>query len=506
MKTRIIITLLLFTLLLVCSCGNTTDDNTEVDYKVTVLDGGAPLADVVVQFGTEMSFTNQDGVATMKLKKGDYVIKVTDMAKNEYFLGGEVKLTKDKTDVTVNVCKRASSLPFEAVHDNGTPLNKNDDRKAYLVNSAGSYYLSGLSSEELTFFLFTPIQDGIYQFSINVEGEVGYYGAPINALDTPIEPLANEDGIVELEIKKKNLASADTIATPYLIGFKTEASECIFSLNRVSDPEYTKEDDPYTYITNPQKLESLFLSYKNWNVKTTNIDVFSADTKVVYNESDKCYHLGAENGPVIYVRIGSDSEYLPGLYTVCETSLMSSYIYDEEGNYIGKEAYNALINQYHELCDEKTGLYPLDKYIERAIKNHGSSAGWWNSKSPMYLFGEKEVNENNAWLFACCTIEIDKTSYGTSETPIDVQKSVESKIVTEKAIIAKNDTMYFNYKTPTEAKLELADKDGQYKVIYNGQEYVAKNGKITVNLDGTVKAFQIVNLADEEKVIEFTIS
>ncbi len=514
----ILITIMCVACIVSCGNGNDTDTNTdtnpdtnqnvETTYKVTVLnEDGTPLADAVVYFGDQMTFTDQNGVATMTLTGSEFKITVTDFSKNEYFIGENVTVSPTKAEITVTVRESAASLPYERIADNGTPDDITDDRRAYLVSEVGAFFTQNISNEELVFFLFTPTKDGIYEFSVDIDGEVGYYGAPLNALNHPIEPLADENGVVTLEIKKKNLATADSPATPYLIGIKAKDADtksCTFTINRAGDPVYTPADDPYTYITNPEKLESLFISYRNWKITTNDIDISKSDITLVYNESDKCYHLDTENGPVVYVRVGSDSKYLPSFYKVCETSLMSSYIYDKDGNYQYKEAYNALINQYYELCDKSTGLYPLDKHMEKAIKNHGNSTGWWNDKSPMYIFGEATINKDSAWLFACCTVEIDKNSLGAENAPIEVEKSVSTDIVTEKVIQEAGATLYFDYVTPKEATLKIKNAEG-VKVIYNGTEYTASNGSITVSLTKNENIFQIVNTTENEMEISFTI-
>ena len=488
---------------------DTTDSDTPkaVEYKVTVRDSdGKSLGDVVVYFGEEMTFANADGVASVTLNEGTYPIKVTDLSKNEYFIGNNVAVTKDEREITVVVLKDTANIPYERIHDNGTPNDTTDDRRAYLISEDGSYYVQNQGDTTL-FFLFTPTKDGIYKFYMNVNGSVGYYGAPLNAYQSPIEPYQDEDGAVTIEIKKKNLGTSESTATPYLIGIQAEDSsleDLVFVVKRDSDPVYTPADDPYTYITNPNKLEPLFFSYKNWSVITTNIDI-SKENTVVYSEVDKLYHLNAEDGPIIYVRIGSASDYLPSLYEVCETSLMSSYIYDDDGNYVNKEAYNSLINQYYALSDIESGLYPLDKYIERAIKNHGNSAGWWNKKSPLYLFGESKINEDSAWLFACCTVELDKTSKGTQDSPIKVEKSLPNDIVTEKVLLEGAATLYLSYESGVEATLKLTNAEGA-TVIYNGTEYTAENGKITVKLNDEITEIQIVYTGDSETEISFTIS
>lgn len=527
MKKILVFICLALCMIFVCACGgnNDTDTNTNTEtdtgtdtnseqnlsanYKVTVLNAdGTPLVDAVVYFGEQMTFTDANGIATISLSGSEFEIKVTDFSKNEYFIGENVVVTPNNNEITVNVCKSASGLSYERVHDNGTPDDITDDRKAYLISEVGTFYTTDISTEEIIFFLFTPVKDGIYEFSVDIDGEVGYYGAPLNALHEPIEPLADENGVVTLEVKKKNLATSDSPATPYLIGIKAKNAEdtsCMFTINRAGNPVYTPADDPYTYITNPEKLESFFVSYRNWSTTLTDLDITSSTLKVVYNESDKVYHLGTEDGPVVYVRIASDSKYLPAFYTVCETSLMSSYIYDEEGNYIGKEAYNALFSQYNELADSSTGVYPLDKYIEKAIKNHGNSAGWWNSESPMYLFGTDSINVENAWLFACCTLEITEGEIGNENTPIEVEKSVSTNIITEKVMASGSSTLYFDYISGITATLKIANAEN-VKVIYNGTEYVANNGVISVTLTDTQNIFQIVNLSEEQLEISFTIS
>ena len=520
MKKLLLIILAILCVVCFAACGDKIDTDTStdtdtdtptsglVDYKVTVLDmDGKPCSEVIVYFGEDKKvFADENGVATASLLGEEYVISVEDYSKNELFIGENVTVSPDKKEIVVTVIKSASSLPYERISDNGTPSDTSDDRRAFIVSGDGVYYTPNISKDSIVFFLFTAKEDGIYEFSVDIDAEVGYYGAPINALESPISPLPDENGVVSIEIKKKNLASDTMEATPYLIGIKVknvEDKSCNFTIKRVGDPVYTPADDPYTYITNPSKLEPLFISYKNYKITLNDLDI-TKEITIVYNENDKCYHLDTEDGPIVYVRIGSASAYLADFYKVCETSLMSSYIYDENGNYLYKEAYNELVNQYYEVCDKVTGLYPLDKYMEKAIKNHGNQIGWWNPQSPMNILGAN-ANSDSAWLFACCTIEIDKTTLGTKDTPIGVEKSVPTNIVTEKSIFAGNQTLYFNYVSGIEATLKIANAQN-IKVIYNGEEYTANaNGNINVTLNDEVADFQIVNLTENEMEVSFTI-
>ena len=483
-------------------------------YKIYALDNlgqaidGAVIKVTYPDHQSVMDFADGNGSATLSLRAGDnYVTVESSATKKSFYL---VKAEESGNEIKFNAYTEldSSRVSDGGTPDDGTPESTADDRLAYITRETGSFYATGLSGGKTVFFLFIPTQDGIYEFSANVDGVVGYYGAPINAIQSPISPLADENGVVTIQIKRMNLGETAESTTPYLIGITASdesVDECIFTIHRAGDPQYTIEDQPYTYITNPFNPEPLFLGYKNWGITLNDIDI-SREVNVVYNEDDGYYHLGSKDGDIIYIRITTESAYLPAFSLVCETSLMGAYIYDGT-TFIRKEGYNALINQYAEICDATTGLYPLDSYLAAAIQNHGNATGWWNPQAMNYLFGQTAVNTESAWLFACCTITIDETVGTSSENPIQVEKSVPSDIVTELAFIEAGSSLYLEQITKLDATLKVTDKNGCFKVIYNGQEYTATNGTITVNI---VKAdsltFEIVNISESEAEVSFTIS
>ena len=79
------------------------------------------------------------------------------------------------------------------------------------------------------------------------------------------------------------------------------------------------------------------------------------------------------------------------------------FVYDDEGNFVGKYSYNSMIESYLQYCDH--GVYPLTEELAEAVKLHGQNAGWWNPTSGNYLFSNVLAVLENAWLFACCTAE-----------------------------------------------------------------------------------------------------
>jgi len=181
--------------------------------------GGAYDQDERVYFisGIELTHVDDEGVSTVK----------------EYTVAQKYTFRDNEFGFVMQSCEDIDTVQTEVKHTYVRYYNPDNIFQAFDLQSV--YF--NISNEIITFFLFTAEQDGIYEFSIDIEGEVGYYGAPLNALDHPIEPLPDENGVVTLEIKKKNLASESTIATPYLIGIKAKNAQdtsCSFTIKRAS--------------------------------------------------------------------------------------------------------------------------------------------------------------------------------------------------------------------------------------------------------------------------------
>ena len=503
---------------------DTDSDITDVDidgYKITLEADksqtikiqnykGEPIANAVVVFTRQdtsvtMDMTDNNGNVTKTLKAGDtYIIVENSVSKKSYYL-----VLIEESAENIVLCAY-DELDSERIHDGGTPESEDitDDRVAYITRSEGVFYATGLENKKTVFFLFVPTKDGIYEFSASKGIEIGYYGAPINAYQKPIEPYA-KDGVITFEIKNKHLGETFDSTTPYLIGITAaddSVADCLFTIERTGDPVYTVDDLPYNSITNPNNPQSFFVGYKNWNITLNDID-FSSKVTVVLGD-DGYYHLGSEDGEIIYVKINKESSYVASLYDICQTDLLCSYVYDENGDFVDKELYNSLIMQYSELCDEATGIYPLDSYLMRAIKNGGNQKGWWKSGSMNYLFGTNVIDVDSAWLFVCCTVTIDEGA-GSVDNPIKVEKSTASNIETQRVLFEGEEALYFKQSSNIDSTLKITDTNGDLKVIYNGEEYTANsNGVIQVSIKkATSLEFQIIRVTDGEEIeITFTIT
>jgi hypothetical protein len=172
--------------------------------------------------------------------------------------------------------------------------------------------------------------------------------------------------------------------------------------------------------------------------------------------------------------------------------------------------YNALINQYYALADEKTGLYPLDEFMAMAIQNHGNAAGWWELGKPNYLFNNVPLlNKSSAWLFACCTISVDKTAGEDENAPIEVEKSLADSIKTEEVLMQAGKKVHFKITSPVDSTLKLTGVNENVVVTYNGVEY-SNASEITIDIkkaDSLTFTIELLETsATDELLVEFTIS
>ena len=387
----------------------TKEEPTALDYKVTVVDAaGNPVSDIIVYLkkdGAQVGFNVALGnTLVFNLPTDTYSVELEFTGTEYFYEKDKCILTPDESELTVTLYL----APTEKEVVYAVPKDGSDHKpyNAYYLGE-GSTYVT-IKADEMTYFLFRPQRGGIYEFYADTARELytGYYGNPLAALASNTAELDESGKKIILNIRDSSVGGE------FLIGVRSDEKKtvnCIFTIDRISDPIRTPEDEPYQQITSKLELSPLVLGGEGLTVNVTNIDITQKVT-VVLNNSDGYYHLGDENGPIVYVRITTKSNYIDSFSTICGTSAMHCYFYDEEGNFVKKELYNELISEYAAVADEKTGLYPLTEEMAAAIKNHGNYVGWWQATGANYIFTGTPIDVESAWLYACATVEITETN------------------------------------------------------------------------------------------------
>ena len=361
---------------------------TVVDYK------GAPLSDVIVTVlkdGEEIkkNVSKADGTVKFKLDADTYGVAVTSTTGDFYCDTQSAVLSPDATDLTLTLYNKANE-------DHAVTIWPAGGEKHALPVSEGATFIE--LDGGMTYVVFRPERDGVYEISYLANGNIdlGYYGSPIVVFDTKM--LETIDNKVTLSVHKSSINTEASTAM-FVFGLEPDAVEtdgCIVTVTRTGDPEKTPADEPWVEYR-PTQVKAyegtLSGSFKD-------IDVTNPAATVVYNEADGYYHYGTIDGPVVFIRITTDSPYLAALTTVAEKSRVGVYQYDENGKFTGKESYHDMIAAYAEIVNAD-GVCPLTPELEYMIKTFGEYQKWWDLSFGGNIFQDKIVTPETAWLFIC---------------------------------------------------------------------------------------------------------
>lgn len=288
-----------------------------------------------------------------------------------------------------------------------------NERTAYDV-LAGSTKVP-LATAGRNYFLFTPDMAGIYEISATgADVTAGYYGSPYNVYNDSIA--AVENGKMTVTVSSGMIGTGNTGTAQMVLGIDAAAAgECYLNIVRVGDAPASMEWENYAATYKPAKYSL------GTGLTIQEFDLSAATYNLVYNETDKYYHLNSADGPVVLVRLLAPNDYTGFAFgNILLGANIGVYYFDDAGEISRKVLYNDCVQAYlgeisgsgenvhftGGMCDDTYGVYPLTKDLETVIKTYGAYYGYWNSESVNYVLGSVSgLNEENAWLFLCCYAE-----------------------------------------------------------------------------------------------------
>ncbi len=402
---------LLIGLLAACNGGGQTPNTTtapvsaDADYKVTVVDAkGNPYTEGVivriVSGGEQVSMQPVDGTGsvTKKLQKGEYTVELmfTDSDATYIYDQSALTMTADKTELTVEVAYGLGGKTMELYRGEGSISAPYVDVCCTQME---------LTAGERNYFVFVPKQAGTYEISaIGAVESLGYYGSPHYMGDTTMLPVENNS--FTTSIRADMIGSGEGGTSVLVIGIDPgSAKDCILSVERTGDPEWSPEDVPYVVYKTTAKLSPYKLpqgkSLLDFDL-TASTDAY----KLVLGE-DGFYHLNSAEGPLVLVYLGKDSKYTSCYKEVLTKTGVRKYFYDDKGEFVKRESYDECLREYFTVMDEAAGVYPLTEDLKYIIQNHGGYHGWWDLDSETSLFQDDAgtplpgINAEIAWLFMC---------------------------------------------------------------------------------------------------------
>lgn len=421
-----------------------------------------------------------DGVAQFTLNAGEYNVALSfpDGSKYTYDLSAGA-VNETTTEITITVYNTVGAS--EEVYGYSLIHEDNIAHTAHRIGTGGT--LATLKKNERNYFIFTAELAGEYVIDTVGEGlSVGYYGGT---------HFIQQYNLAEMEGSAIKLSiPAGSVGAPYVIGVDSDDVDSgIVTVKRVSDYKPNVEDLPWTIYEDPDMINF----YENggyWALENYQIfDVKSTSLSVVYNETDKYYHLNSADGPIIFIDLGTASEYLASFKDIYANQAIRVMITNEDGS-VTKESYGEMMELYG------FGRVPLTKALAYAVQIFGEYNGWWDFDGDFSIFGDDKlfVNRDNAWLFYCGYYESVK------EAPVEgLEIDGEIKLKVE------NGDSFALKAVASGTTLKIVDAKN-VKVLYNGQEYTANDdGIITVEL-GASKEFTVVGVAENTNFITVKVS
>ena len=420
----LVLALVMLCSLLLAACGgqpaeNTTPNDAPAAYQVKVVDafGNPVTSGVIVRFlqdGQQISMQPVDGngVAAKEMADGTYDVelKFTDSNASYYY---------DQENLTVSADSKSLEVTlYSALNDQNATIygysllsKGGKEHEACSVVVGGTYV--ELTAGERNYFLFTPTEAGLYTFSVkDSDAVIGYYGAPHFVQEwTTVEPV---DNAINVSIKSSMIGTNGAGTTVLVLGLDAVGSDtsAILTIERVGDPEWTVEDEPW-YVYQPTIALTAYQHPAGASLKEFDLTAATETYNLVLG-SDNFYHLDSADGPLVLVRLGEKSggsNYLDSFETIVGKSGVVSYFFDEDGNFLKKESYTECLYEYLNYDDEATGLYPLTEDLKYIIQARGAYYGWFDKENQGYIFrdlngiAQSDINPDIAWLFYCCYLE-----------------------------------------------------------------------------------------------------
>lgn len=486
---KIILMLLVgvFFVLCLASCGGNEDPT----YTVTVKDsfGNAPDKVIYVEIyepaedGTEtfVKFlkANEQGVCSVSLPKASYTFKISTA-------DGEIDYDRTNCFFTDKILSReivVYNAPEGGIDITAPVDDGYEDVKAPLITTGATY----VALDGYQYLIFIPEKSGFYKFSC--EGGTLEYRGGTHFVQSGHAVGRNEDGTFEIEVKNGGIGSGDTGTTNLVLCVlpSENSTSAIVTIERTRDAivEVPYDEKQATEVSSDPYVYDLL----NYLIK--NVDITDKSLTVVKGQ-DGYYHIGNENGPVVYLRITSASPYLASFKDICDKTSIACIEKDADGEVILKERYNELILAYAEKCD-KAGICPLTDELKYVIEKAGAYYGWFTGENNIFSTYEEApdgtvtekpilgIVDENAWLFACCYLE--KGTVGTSQLPINiapVSADDEGNLPTYNVLL-DNESAFFSVSAG--GKLTIESTEG-LTLTYGGNEIAPVDGKIVLTISG----------------------
>ena len=378
-------------------------------YGIWIVDGlGNPLTNIIVKImkdGEQIKmYPYQGEFLSMNIEAGTYqiVLDLSQLTEEYVYDESLCVLTPESKTATIRLFKTAGEGEELFV---GYPIST--DYPSYRISEGST--LVPLTSNDYTFLVFAPTIAAVYTvtYECTTDLAISYHGGSFFVQGMDLTGESDDASTYENGISLNVYAS--NVGGEYVLAVKsTSATSCVINIKNMGDPGTRIEDAPWVpYLEDAQKVE------EQLNVTVsgeyTTVDLSDLTIKAVYNETDGYYHLNSEDGPILFIDLTSNSQFVASIQIICGNQRMGAYIYDINGNITEKRSYNELFFQYgmpetaEEVVDSPIRV-PLTDKLAEAVQSFGERNGWWSDGDGNIFTAAMlgaPYNRDYAWLLYC---------------------------------------------------------------------------------------------------------
>lgn len=334
------------------------------DTAVSFLSGGKPVTTVLV---------GSNGKASTSLNAGNYTVEVKFPNNMNYgFDHSAASLTSSQTSTKVIAAPKANISDTTSVYGGEYIIQNVYTGGIYVeMNASGNNYV-----------VFKPTRSGKYRISLtDKNAKLTTAGMTSYIHEHPAYGSSNQ---VEINVYDDQLSS-----DVYQIFSVTGVSEGIFVIERLGAAGGVVSYNNYSAKTPPSAFTLSGISGKTQKF----VDVTGSFNAVL--GSDGYYHKDSASGPIVYVVLNDKAQYV-SMKDLTDNGPLRN---PDKG-----EDYTDCMIKYVNCIDATYGVYPLTEDLKYMFQNGGSNKGWWDKsvEGAFYLFGDKTVNKDIAWMFECC--------------------------------------------------------------------------------------------------------
>lgn len=489
---------LLFTLLapfLLVSCQNTptssvsTEDSNQYSVKVLYPDGEPVKGGVTVEWCTDFSCSravqvSDEGIATnTSLEDGEYYVHISNIPEGYTYNPNGYLVNAENKSTTITLSKY---LSYEK--GDGTKYEENSDLGPFAVKE-GVYPVELSGDKPYLYYCFTPSTPGkfvIESWSLYNDTFIDYLSNVSQVIpDTPIESYdnvsdSNKNFKWEFEIPSKDYGAENSgysVVFGISVNDKSKNAQFPLSIQCVESYEFggktddEKKDDETdnTEFNTPTKYDKpADTKLKTLLTIDSNTTTFVADKEVFFNEQDKLYHVGSNDGAYLLANITSINDIMDQSFDEIQNDGI-------RGLTINGKDYNPLVDAYEEvvnsdgvcLVNEELKEF-LDIYVKDGPGNFSILS--WNGIA----------YDSNSWLSCCSyydsiyeTLEGNDISANTFFMNYgDLVGAYVVDVTSEKQLSLPYDDKGFT----------IVSSSSNARLTYNGQTYGDENGlNVTLN-------------------------